>query len=55
VKVNLVSGIVCLLMSLSLSGVAGVYATTNSSAALCIAFAACIALLVGVRWVAGSR
>jgi hypothetical protein len=54
-KVNLVIGIICLLTSVSLSGVAGVYAATNTSAALGVALASCIALLIGVKSVAGSR
>jgi hypothetical protein len=45
-KANLVIGIICF---------AGVYAATNTPAALGVAFTACVALLAGVKWVAGTR
>jgi hypothetical protein len=54
-KANLLIGIICLLTAVSLSGVAGVYAATNMPAALGVAFTACVALLVGVKWVAGTH
>ena len=54
-KAKLGIGIICLLTSVSLSGVAGVYAATNTPDALGVAFTACVALFVGVKWVAGSR
>jgi hypothetical protein len=54
-KTNLAIGIACLLISILLSGVAGVYAATNTSAALAVALTACFALLAGVKWIAGGR
>ena len=51
---NLIIGIVCLLTAISLSGVAGAYAATNTSAALGVALGACVALILGVKWVAGG-
>jgi hypothetical protein len=54
-KAYSIFGAICLLAAVLLSCVAGVYAATNSPGALGIAFAAGVALLVGVKGVAGRR
>ena len=51
----LVLGIICMLSALVLSCVAGMYAAINSNVAIATACTACLALVVGVKWVAGSR
>ena len=50
-----VFGIFFLLLAVLLSCVAGVYAVTNTPVALAVAFTACFALVVGVKWVADRR
>lgn len=54
-KAYSIFGVICLLAAVLLSCVAGVYAATNPPGALGIAFGACLALLVGVKWVADRR
>jgi len=54
-KPHVVVGIVLVVGAIILSCVAGVYAATNSEAALATAATAAIALMVGVKWVARSR
>jgi hypothetical protein len=51
-KSHLVVGIVLVAGAIILSCVAGIYAATNSEVALATAATACIALMVGVKWVA---
>ena len=51
----LILGIICMLSALVLSCVAGMYAAINSNVAIATACTACLALVVGVKWVAGSR
>jgi len=53
-KPHLVVGIVLVVGAIILSCVAGIYAATNSEAALATAATAGIALMVGVKWVAGG-
>ena len=54
-KAFLIFGIISLVAAGLLSCVAGVYAATNSLAALGTAAVACVALMVGVKLIAGSR
>jgi hypothetical protein len=51
-KPHLVVGVVLVVGAIMLSCVAGIYAATNSEAALATAATAGIALMVGVKWVA---
>jgi len=51
-KPYLIVGIVLVAGAITLSCVAGIYAATNSEAALATAATAAIALMVGVKWVA---
>jgi hypothetical protein len=53
-KPHLVLGIVLVAGAIILSCVAGIYAATNFEAALAAAATAAIALMVGVKWVAGN-
>jgi hypothetical protein len=52
-KPHLIFGILGVAGAIILSCVAGIYAATNPAAALATAATACIALVVGVKWVAG--
>jgi len=54
-KPHVVLGIVLVAGAIILSCVAGIYAATNSEAALATAATAAIALMVGVKWVARGR
>ncbi len=54
-KAYSIFGIICLLVAVLLSCAAGMYAAINTPIALMIALTACLALLVGVKWVAGRR
>lgn len=54
-KLYLIFGFICLVAAVLLSCIAGVYAATNALAALAIAFTACLALFIGVRWVSDRR
>jgi hypothetical protein len=54
-KPHLIAGIVWVVSAIVLSCIAGVYAATNPEAALATAATACIALMIGVKWVADSR
>ena len=51
-KPHVVLGIALVAGAITLSCVAGIYAATNSEAALATAATAGIALMVGVKWVA---
>ena len=55
VNADFIFGIICLLAAVLLSCVAGVYAVTNTPAAVAIAFTACFVLFVGVKWISDRR
>ena len=53
-KPHLIVGIFGVAAAIILRCVAGIYPATNPAAALATAATACIAFVVGVKWVAGS-